>query len=153
MSRLSCWVALLSLIHCFWRQTLLECIRYLACKLDDGWSGFAKNVPLPPHEQRDTADARQEHRIISRRRRDAEIMQPLIRATFKSIAAQILRLSIPATLAPVLDDGNLMLRAVLPYSATRHDAELGFICGNAHLAAPDFHSETLKSSPYMRTKE
>lgn len=132
---------------------MLECVRYLASKLDDGRSGHAENAPFPAHYHGhdDTVDARQEHRIILRRRRDAEILQPLIRVIFNSMAAQILRSPIPAAQGALLDDGKLMLRAVLPHSATRHDAQLGFICGNAHLAVPDFHSETLESSPYMNS--
>lgn len=130
---------------------MLHSMRYLQFKLARDQSGFVADISLPPHyhERIDAVDFEEEQRMILRRRKDAEIIHPTIQGLFKSMTADILRFPAPPNQAPELDEWKFMLRAVLPHSATRFDAELGFRCGNFHEAAPDFHSEALELSPRL----
>ncbi|TWU70403.1 hypothetical protein ED733_000273 [Metarhizium rileyi] len=130
---------------------MLHSMRYLQFKLARDQSGFVADISLPPHyhERIDAVDFEEEQRMILRRRKDAEIIHPTIQGLFKSMTADILRFPAPPNQAPELDEWKFMLRAVLPHSASRFDADLGFRCGNFHEAAPDFHSEALELSPRL----
>ncbi|KAK4074646.1 hypothetical protein Purlil1_12902 [Purpureocillium lilacinum] len=127
---------------------ILRNIGLLEFKLDGDSGRTVKEAAanLIPYYDSPPVDAAEELRMISQRSKDAIFSRSLITAILKARASNILREPLVMDEPPEIDTAQFMLRAVLPHSATRYDADLGFLCGNFASAQPDFHAETLEYS-------